>query len=154
MTVTLVLQTRVDGGPLGLVRRAGRSWTCMWAWRVAWAIFRNARSVAVGCLVRQQGEAVVYWSLAPVVYESVGWFEGCPRWETPVLGPRLRVTSHCSRNRLLIGGSLWVGGTRLCPSRPGRCQMGQCLLVHLGQLLGGPLLWAVLCFHRPVHASG
>ena len=96
----------------------------------------------------------MYWSLAPVVYESVGWLEGCPRWKTPALGPRLRVTSHCSRSRLLIGGSLQVRGTRLCPSRPGRCQMGQGLSVLLGQLLDGPLLWAVLCFHHPVHAWG
>ena len=94
----------------------------------------------------------MYRSLAPAVYESVGWFEGCPRWETPVLGPRPRVTSHW--NRPLIGGSLWVRGTRLCPSRPGWCQMGQGLLVLLGELLGGPLLWVVLCFHHPVHAQG
>ena len=95
---------------------------------------------------------VVSQPLVPVVYESVGWLEGCPRWKTLVLVSRLRVTSHRSRSRLLIGGSLQVRGTRLCSSRPGRCQTGQGLLVLLWQLLGGPLLRAVLCFHHPVHA--
>ena len=97
---------------------------------------------------------VVSQPLVPVVYESVGWLEGCPRWKTLVLVSRLRVTSHRSRSRLLIGGSLQVRGTRPCLSRPGWCQMGQGLSVLLGQLLDGPLLWAVLCFHHPVHAWG
>ena len=95
---------------------------------------------------------VVSQPSVPVFLEPVGWLEGCPRWKTPALGPRLRVTSHCSRSPSLIGGSLQVRGTRLCSSRPGRCQTGQGLLVLLWQLLGGPLLRAVLCFHHPVHA--
>ena len=96
----------------------------------------------------------MYWPLAPVVNESVGWLEGCPHWETLALGLRLRVPSHCSWSRLLIGGSLRMRGTRLCLSRLGRCQMGRGLTVLLGQLLDGPLLWAVLSFHHPVHAWG
>ena len=58
VTVTPALRTRVDGGLVGLVRRAGRSRACMLAWRVARAVCRNGRSAAVGRLVRQPGETV------------------------------------------------------------------------------------------------